>query len=270
MVAHKLDALGTAIARYDSALVAFSGGVDSTLVLKVAYDMLRDHVVAVTAVSASLSERERKATLDLAASIGATHLSVDSNELNDPNYAANPTNRCYFCKSELYDICAKVARERGLAVTLDGLITDDLDDDRPGRKAAAEHRVVSPLLDAGFTKDDVRAAARALGLPNWDKPATPCLSSRVPHGRAITLALLREIELCEEFLRDRGFGVVRVRHLGDTARLELGTSDLARFDSETRTAFERHATSLGFAKIIVDENGYQRGGADLSLPVIAN
>ena len=269
MVSAKLDALRSAIARHESALVAFSGGVDSTLVLKVAHDVLGDRVIAVTAVSASLAARENRETLDLAASIGATHLIIDSNELSDPNYAANPTNRCYYCKSELYDICAQVAKDRGVSVIFDGLIVDDLTDDRPGRQAAALHRVVSPLLDARFTKDDVRRAARALGLSNWDKAATPCLSSRVPHGRAITPATLRQIELCEDFLRDRGFRVVRVRHLGETARLELGAADLERFDVPTRAAFTRHAASLGFANVIVDEKGYQRGGADLPLPVIS-
>jgi uncharacterized protein len=269
MVPSNLDALRAAIAGHESALVAFSGGVDSTLVLKVAHDVLGDRVIAVTAISASLSAREKRATLDLAAKIGALHLAVDSNELADPNYVANSPNRCYYCKSELYEICGRVARERGIPVILDGLILDDLDDDRPGRRAAAEHRVVSPLLDAGFTKEDVRAAARALGLPNWDKPATPCLSSRVPHGRAITPAILNEIELCEDYLRDRGFRVVRVRHLGETARLELGAAELERFDANARAAFVRHAASLGFANVVVDEKGYQRGGADLPLPVIA-
>src|SRR5262249_28577125 len=184
------------IRRHDRVLVAFSGGVDSTLVLRAAVDVLgATHVLAVTGVSASLADRERRDAIDLAAQIGVTHRLIETHELDDPNYAANPHDRCYFCKRELYDRLRALAAAEGWTAILDGTNADDAHDVRPGRRAALEHDVASPLLEAGLSKSDVRALSRAYGLPTAEKPEMPCLSSRIPYGTAVDPEKLRRIEL---------------------------------------------------------------------------
>lgn len=204
-----------------SCVVAFSGGVDSALVLHVATQELGERAVGITARSESLAEREYEGANALARTIAARHEVIQTQELSDPRYAANPTDRCYFCKSELYGNLARIARERGIAAIVDGYNRDDEGDFRPGRRAAREHAVRSPLYEADLTKADVRALARQLGLEVWDKPALACLSSRFPYGTPITLALLRQVDRAEEAVHDAGLRACRVRHHGDVARIEV-------------------------------------------------
>src|ERR671920_2096063 len=225
----KLRELEEIISPFGSALVAFSGGVDSSLALAIAARALpRGRVLAVT----SNNETYLPSELDLArvfvASLGVEHIVVNTRELDDPNYASNPKNRCYFCKSTLYSDLAKIAGEKGFRCMVDGANKDDEGDYRPGRKAAKELGVVSPLSLAGVGKTEVRELARYLGLPSWDKPALACLSSRFPYGQEITPEKLAQVARAEEFLRREGYRQVRVRHHGEIARLEVGPEELER------------------------------------------
>src|ERR671913_1368443 len=214
---------------YESALVAFSGGVDSSLALAVAARALPKHrVLAVTSNNETYLPSELDLAREFAESLGVEHLVVNTRELDDPNYASNPTNRCYFCKSTLYSDLAKLAREKGYACVADGANKDDEGDYRPGRKAARELGVVSPLSLAGVGKAEVRELAKYLGLPSWDKPALACLSSRFPYGQEITPEKLSQVARAEEFMRREGFKQVRVRHHGEIARLEVGPDELER------------------------------------------
>ncbi|MDQ2857487.1 MAG: ATP-dependent sacrificial sulfur transferase LarE, partial [Candidatus Eremiobacteraeota bacterium] len=206
---------------YGRCIVAFSGGVDSALVLAVAAAELGESALGVTGASPSLPGSERARAAAFARSIGALHELLDTHELDDPNYSANPANRCYYCKSDLYGRLAGEAARRGYATVVDGLNADDLSEIRHGRRAASEHGVRSPLAEAGMTKDDVRALARRLGLAVWDKPAAACLSSRFPTGTAITRELLERVERAEAVLADNGLREYRVRHHGDVARIEV-------------------------------------------------
>ncbi len=253
-------------------LVAFSGGVDSTLVLKVALDVLGEDAVALTAISPSVAPREREAAKRIARELGAEHVLVDSSELDDPSYAANPTNRCYFCKSELYDLCRKVADERGLAAILDGFNADDVGDHRPGRKAGLEHQVRSPLLEAGLHKDAIRAWSWKLGLPTWDKPQLACLASRLPYGLAVTEERLSQVAKAEEALQDLGFRIFRVRHHGDVARLELGAQELPKLfgDEALRATALAAVKAAGFRFVALDLEPFRTGRMNdgLSLPVV--
>lgn len=187
----KLEQLRARMRGYGSALVAFSGGVDSTFVLRLAVEQLGERAVAMTALSASMSEDEVAEAKALATQLGARHLTVESKELDDPRYAANPTNRCYFCKNELFTLTEMTRVAEGLAVVLDGFNADDKKDHRPGHQAAREHRVVSPLADAGLTKNEIRAWSQRLGLPTWDKPQLACLASRLPYGTQVTVEIGR-------------------------------------------------------------------------------
>jgi uncharacterized protein len=216
----KLIELRETIARLGSCAVAFSGGIDSTLALKVAHDVLADEVVAVTALSESLPAGELEEAKQFADSIGVKQVVIRTFETSDKNYLANSANRCYFCKTEMYARIGDYARQHGIEAILDGLNIDDLSDRRPGRAAAIEHGVISPLVEARLTKAEVRELSREFGLPTWDKPALACLSSRIPHGTPITLHSLSQVDRAETFLKTLGVGQVRVRHPGDTARIE--------------------------------------------------
>lgn len=259
--AAKMERMRALIREQGSALVAFSGGVDSSLVLKVALEELGSRAVALTAVSPSIAPREREAAERLARSLGAEHLLVDSSEVDDPNYAQNPVDRCYFCKSELYDLCRKVAAERGLAAVLDGFNADDAGDHRPGRIAGEEREVVSPLLEAGLRKDEVRAWAHALGLPTWDKPQLACLASRFPYGTPVTASRLSQVGRAEEVLQDLGFSVFRVRYHDDVARLEIGEAELPRLlgDAALREAVLRGVREVGFRFVALDLEPFRSG-----------
>jgi uncharacterized protein len=256
--APKLAAMRAQLRGFPSALVAFSGGADSALVLKVAVDELGERAVALTAVSPSLPPREREGAEAFCKALGVRHLLIASRELEDPSYAKNPDNRCYFCKDELYGLCEAQARELGLETILDGFNADDRHDHRPGHQAAREHAVRSPLAEAELTKDEVRAHSWALGLPTWDKPAMPCLASRLPTGTPVTLERLAQVGGAEEALRDLGFRVFRVRYHGEVARIEVAADELERLldmRSEVSEALKR----AGFRFVAVDLEPYRSG-----------
>lgn len=243
-----------------SVLVAYSGGVDSTFLLKITHEILGNKVVAFTAVSPSLPAREKEATIAFAKVLGVAHVILESHELEDPNYAANPVNRCYFCKSELYTLCKKVAMEKNISWIADGFNWDDQKDYRPGFKAKEENQIRSPLLEAQLTKDEIRSWSRYLGLSTWEKPASPCLASRIPYGTSIDRNLLEKIERLEDFLSQKGFGEFRVRHQGRTARLEASLGDLTKFANEPlRQEWVRLCKEEGFDFVTMDLEGFRSG-----------
>src|SRR5947208_943396 len=254
--ASKLDTLYERISRIESAVIAFSGGVDSTFVLKVAHEVLGARVIGVTALSESLPSGELEAAQKLAGQIGARHVVLRTFETEDENYLANAANRCYFCKTEMYSRIKAFAQEEEIKSVLDGLNQDDLHDRRPGRAAAMEHGVISPLVDAGLKKTEVRELSREMGLPTWDKPALACLSSRIPHGTPITLQALNQVDRAESYLRKLGVGQVRVRHHGDTARIEVEPPDFLLVRTRERE-IAAHLNSLGFANVVLDPEGYR-------------
>src|SRR5215213_1934816 len=259
----KLEAM---VAPYGSALVAFSGGVDSSLALAVATRALsNDKVLAVTSNNETYLPSELDLARGFADSLGVEHLVVNTRELDDPNYARNPTNRCYFCKSTLYSDLSRLAEERGYGCVVDGANKDDEGDYRPGRKAAKELGVVSPLSEAGLDKAEVRELARHLGLPSWDKPALACLSSRFPYGQEITPEKLSQVAHAEEFLRREGFRQVRVRHHGEIARLEVGPEEMEKaFASRGKISAE--LKEAGFLYVALDLSGYESGSLNVVLP----
>jgi uncharacterized protein len=249
-----------------SCVVAFSGGVDSALVLHVASQELGERAVGITARSESLAEREYAGAVAFAAQVDARHEVIETRELHDPSYAANPVDRCYFCKHELYSKLADIASERGFAAIVDGYNRDDEGDWRPGRRAAREHAVRSPLYEAGLRKADVRALAHHLGLDVWDKPALACLSSRFPYGTAITLELLRQVDRAEQAVHDAGFRACRVRHHGEIARIEVPLADLAGFaDAGRRQRVVDGVRAAGYRFVTLDLGGYVSGGLNAGI-----
>jgi uncharacterized protein len=265
-LAAKLEAMASEIRSLEGVLVAYSGGVDSSLVLEVSSRALGRACLGVIASSPSLPRSELEAALELAGDRGWQVRVLETAEVERADYAANRPDRCYFCKSELYKSLAGVADEMGSRAILDGFNRDDRADWRPGRRAAAEHAVISPLDLAGLTKDDVREGARELGLPNWDKPAAACLSSRIPYGVPVTVATLNRIESAERVLRDEGFRQLRVRDADANATLEVEPDQLPRLRQPERMArIERRLRRLGYAGVAVDENGYRRGSLNHAL-----
>lgn len=235
-----------------SAIVAFSGGIDSALALKSAYEVLGNNAIAVTADSPSLPRRELEEAKKVAAEIGARHLIINTKEAENKNYMKNPGNRCYYCKSELYSKLRAIAEELGIKNILNGTNFDDLSDYRPGLKAADEYNVISPLKDAGLTKKEVRELAKDLGLEIWDKPSSPCLSSRIPYGNEITLKKLAMIEESENFIKDLGIKELRVRNFGDTARIEINDRD-KHIINEHFGLIQKKYREIGFNKIIISD-----------------
>jgi pyridinium-3,5-biscarboxylic acid mononucleotide sulfurtransferase len=266
----KLEQLKELFREMDQALIAYSGGVDSTLVAKIAYDVLGDRALAVTAVSPSLLPEELEDAKIQAATIGISHKIVQTQEMDNPNYTSNPVNRCYFCKSELHDTLKPLALELGYPYVVDGVNADDLHDYRPGIQAAKERGARSPLAEMGVTKAEVRQISQQLGLPWWDKPAQPCLSSRFPYGEEITIAKLQRVGRAEIYLRNLGWQNLRVRSEGDTARIELSPDKIKDFVSNTDlptlvSAFQ----TWGFIYVTLDLEGYRSGKLNQVLPQIA-
>jgi uncharacterized protein len=241
--------------------VAFSAGVDSTFVLKVALETLGpENVVAVTGRSDSLAEGEFEAAHRLAAEMGADHVVLETDEFQDPNYLANPVNRCYFCKTELYTKLDGFIAERGLNAAVNGINADDYADHRPGIQAAREHSVRAPCAEAGLTKADIRALSEQMGLPTFDKPASPCLSSRVQYGEEITPAKLKQIERAESFLRSLGFRECRVRHHNNLARIEVPTDEIEAISrSDLRAKIDTAFREYGYAYVTLDLRGFRSG-----------
>ena len=264
-VEQRLAELENIVAPYGSALVAFSGGVDSSLALAVAARVLpKERVLAVTSNNETYLPSELDLAEALARTLGVEHLVVNTRELDNPNYASNPTNRCYFCKNTLYSDLKELAQEKGYACVVDGANKDDEGDYRPGRKAAKELDVVSPLAVAGMGKAEVRELAKHLELPTWDKPALACLSSRFPYGQEITPEKLAQVARAEEYMRRRGYGQVRVRHHGEIARLEIGPDELERAFRE-RDEISTELKAAGFLYVALDLTGYESGSLNAAL-----
>lgn len=260
MLVQKLEQLKTLFTQMERALIAYSGGIDSTLVAKIAYDVLGDRALAVTAASPSLLPEDLEDAQIQAAEIGIAHELVQTYEMDNPNYTANPVNRCYFCKSELHDTLKPLAMSRGYQYVVDGVNADDLLDYRPGIQAAKERGTRSPLAEVGVSKLEVRQLAKLLGLPWWDKPAQPCLSSRFPYGEEITVSKLQRVGRGERYLRNLGLKNLRVRSEGDTARIELPPEQIKEFVLTTElstlvTAFQEY----GFTYVTLDLEGYRSG-----------
>ncbi|MBD2040095.1 ATP-dependent sacrificial sulfur transferase LarE [Microcoleus sp. FACHB-672] len=260
MIMDKLERLKTIFAEMDRALVAYSGGIDSTLIAKIAWDELGERALAVTAVSPSLLPEDLEDARIQAAEIGIAHEEIETHEMANPNYTSNPVNRCYFCKSELHDTLKPLAIQRGYPYVVDGVNADDLHDYRPGIQAAKERGARSPLAEVGVSKAEVRQLAKQLGLPWWDKPAQPCLSSRFPYGEEITVAKLQRVGRSERYLRQLGWQNLRVRSEGETARIELPAEQIKEFTIKTDlptlvAAFQE----FGFLYVTLDLEGYRSG-----------
>jgi len=263
----KTKKIKSLILKMDSALVAFSGGVDSTLVLALAHEVLGEKALAVTAQSASMPDREMKACHQLAKEIGVKHLVVKTEEMSNPNYRANPANRCYHCKTELYSSLKKVAQQENILNILNGTNTDDLGDYRPGLDSAREQGVRSPLVEAEFNKQEVRELSRKMELSVWDKPAMACLSSRIPYGQPVTEEKLAMIEQAEDVLLSLGFEQIRVRHHGDLARIELGKNEMPHYlnNEKIQKIVQEKFKALGFLTVVLDPEGYRMGSLNSAL-----
>lgn len=267
----KLARLEQWLQQFDRLLVAFSGGVDSSFLLRVAAAQLPGRVVALTIHSPTMPADDYRAALQLAGALGVEHVVVEADELSIPNYAANPVNRCYFCKDHLYQVCAGEAAKRRVTAIADGVNADDLGDYRPGLKAAAEHGIHHPLADVGLSKAEIRALSRRMGLPTWDRPASPCLSSRFPYGTPITHEALARVASAEEVLRQEGFRECRVRYHGPVARIEVPPADLARIlTSDVRQRIVAAFKGIGFRFVTVDLQGFRSGSLNEAIEDVAS
>ena len=256
---------------HDSLLLGFSGGVDSAYLACVAIEAVGpERFLAVIGRSASYPAEQWQTARDVAARAGISVLELDTHEMDDPRYVANPVNRCYFCKTELWSVLERVRAARGIATIIDGTNADDLSDHRPGKKAAAERQVRSPLAELGFTKNDIRELSRARGIPTWSQPSSPCLSSRLPYGTPVTVTRLSAIERAERALRELGVtGNLRVRHHGDTARVEMDLAQLEQWENADRSAELCDAVrGAGFENVVLDPRGFRSGSLNVLAGVV--
>ncbi|MEP7087129.1 MAG: ATP-dependent sacrificial sulfur transferase LarE [Gemmatimonadota bacterium] len=256
---------------HDSLLLGFSGGVDSAYLACVAIEAVGpERFLAVIGRSASYPAEQWRAARDVASRAGLTVLEVDTHEMDDARYVANPTNRCYFCKSELWTVLERVRAHRGIATIIDGTNADDLSDHRPGKLAASENSVRSPLAELGFTKADIRERSRARGIPTWSQPSSPCLSSRLPYGTPVTVTRLASVERAERSLRELGMsGNLRVRHHGDTARIEMDLAELSRWSDPNRaTEILAAVCAAGFVSAVLDPRGFRSGSLNVLAGVV--
>ena len=256
----KYSHLKSLFAEMNRVLVAYSGGIDSTLLLKIGTDQLGDNCIGVIAVSASLSKNEHKEALEMGQSIGAHLFELDTDELNNTLYQQNDNKRCFYCKTELYQKLQTIAEEKDIKYILDGNNLDDTSDYRPGRQAAKNLGVRSPLIESGFTKEDIRVLAKHLNLSNWDKPAQPCLSSRIAYGVSVNKDILNKIDKAESYLKQQGFKVVRVRYFGEKTSVEVGVDELDKLDSDTiKQKIYSEFNKIGFQNVDIDWDGYSSG-----------
>ena len=253
-----IQSLKSYLEQFDSAVIALSGGVDSSLVAKIAFDVFGSKAVAVISASESLPESERRLAVQLCSDIGIPFREIKTTELQDATYRANDGNRCFVCKSYLYEELQAFAEQNGYDVVLDGANADDLSDYRPGRQAAREHNVKSPLAELGISKSLVREIAKELELPNWNKPASACLASRIPYGTEVTRETLAQVEQAEEILRDAGFLQFRVRHHDSVARIEIPTDEFSRI-VDARESITAQMKQLGYKFVSLDLDGFRSG-----------
>jgi uncharacterized protein len=262
----KFERLTNLLREQEGLLVAFSAGVDSTFLLKIAHIVMAEKAIALTASSPTAPPGELEAAKEFAKNLGCRHIILDSHEMANPSFAENPVNRCFFCKDELYRICRKQADQLGIATVVDGTNLDDLKDHRPGLKAAKEWGVRHPLVEAEMTKEDIRRYSRALDLPTWDKPSSPCLSSRFPYGTEITFDRLKKVAACEVFMKELRFREFRVRYHGNLARIEVSPNEIDRlFEREIRDAIVKKFKEIGFNYVSLDLQGFRSGSLNEAL-----
>ncbi|MBI5665228.1 MAG: ATP-dependent sacrificial sulfur transferase LarE [Nitrospirae bacterium] len=262
----KFDKLKTRLRQMDRVVIAFSGGVDSTFLLKAASMSGLREVLAVTGQSESMTEEEFSFSKEIAGSLDVKHRIIRTNELGNNNYSKNPPDRCYYCKKELFGKLKDIAQQEGFSFILDGTNSDDVNDRRPGRRAAYEEGVESPLLETGLTKNEIRELSKALGLPTWNKPATPCLSSRIPYGLEITAEALEKVSKAETFIRKFGVTELRVRNHSEVARIEVHPDDFHKLTgAQARKEIVDYLRSIGFKYITLDLQGFRSGSGNEAL-----